>query len=163
MSHITFGTGDIMLYRDDIENIVKEANIDRSRFHEFSKFDYEDVLKKFYYSFADYERFATSKVELSHRGLHVRNGFECSVIASWYRVNTWNEYLHEMKTAIISNGDEKLFFILPTGFVYEGYADEIFHVLGREKHEFDYFIVSSKFDWFAVDDQIEECTFMYRK
>ena len=28
---------------------VKEENIDRTRFHEFSKFKYGNIIKKFYY------------------------------------------------------------------------------------------------------------------
>ena len=39
-------------YRDEIEEIIKEENIDRNRFAEFSKFQYDNIIKKFYYAFA---------------------------------------------------------------------------------------------------------------
>lgn len=42
--------------RDEIEQIVKNRHIDRTRFYEYSKTDYERVIKKFYYSFCEYEK-----------------------------------------------------------------------------------------------------------
>lgn len=33
--------------RDEIEEIIKRDNIDRSRFGEFSKFKYDEIIKKF--------------------------------------------------------------------------------------------------------------------
>ena len=41
--------------RNEIEEIVKKCNIDRTRFGEYSKTGYSKVLTKFYYSFVDYE------------------------------------------------------------------------------------------------------------
>ena len=38
-------------YRDDIEEIIKEKQIDRKRFHEFSKINYVDILQKFFFLF----------------------------------------------------------------------------------------------------------------
>ena len=37
--------------RNEIEKIIKEQKIDRQQFHEVSKFKYEDVIQKLYYSF----------------------------------------------------------------------------------------------------------------
>ncbi|MFR1478956.1 MAG: hypothetical protein ACLSB9_26275 [Hydrogeniiclostridium mannosilyticum] len=36
--------------RDEIEAIIKEKSIDRSRFHEYSKLNYYAVIKAFYYA-----------------------------------------------------------------------------------------------------------------
>ena len=44
--------------RNEIEEIIKKCSIDRSRFYEYSKNDYTKILKKFYYSFVDYKKFA---------------------------------------------------------------------------------------------------------
>ena len=41
--------------RDEIEEIIKEENIDRKRFYEASKNNYQSIINKFYYSFIDYE------------------------------------------------------------------------------------------------------------
>lgn len=34
-----------------IEKIIKEKNIDRSQFQEFSKFKFHEIIIKFYYAF----------------------------------------------------------------------------------------------------------------
>ena len=60
--------------RDEIEEIIKEENIDRKRFGEYSKFKYEDVVKRFYYTFMDYEMFP--KVEMSYCWLKFRNSLQ---------------------------------------------------------------------------------------
>ena len=42
--------------------------------------------------------------------------------------------------------------------------DEIFLVLGKADDWIaDFFIVSSKFDWFVAHDFIDYCAFMYQK
>lgn len=43
--------------RDEIEEIIKTKNIDRSRFHEFDQHRYNEIIKKFYYTFFDYEKY----------------------------------------------------------------------------------------------------------
>ncbi len=48
--------------RDEVEEIIKEENIDRKRFYEFSKFRYQDIINKFYYSFCDYKNIVTDKI-----------------------------------------------------------------------------------------------------
>lgn len=49
--------------RDEIEEIMKEEKIDRKRFCEYAKTEYQKVINEFYYSFADYTKFPT--VELA--------------------------------------------------------------------------------------------------
>lgn len=50
--------------RDEIEEIIKE-NIDRKQLGEYSKFKYEDVIKRFYYTYMDYEKYP--QIELAYR------------------------------------------------------------------------------------------------
>ena len=45
------------LYRDGIEEVIKEKQIDGNRFHEFSKINYVDILKKFYFSFSEHREY----------------------------------------------------------------------------------------------------------
>lgn len=80
---------DIVL-RDDIEKIIKEENIDRSRFQEFSKFKFHEIIKKFYYAFSDYERFSSAAVTLTRKRLHIRRDIDSNVIAGIYVAGNWN-------------------------------------------------------------------------
>lgn len=36
-----------MIFRNEIEKILKKEHIKRNRFHEFSKFKYDEVIHKF--------------------------------------------------------------------------------------------------------------------
>ena len=167
MTYITSGAekknGTILL-RDEIEKIIKEEQIDRNRFHEFSKSNYGDILKKFYYSFTDYSRFATTEITFSRKRLHIRSSLDCFAIAGIYTADSWMEYINVIKSALPVKANEKIFLILAVGFVYEGYTDEMFQVLHKmDEWIGDFFIVSSQFDWFITHDYIDGCTFMYQK
>lgn len=151
-------------YRDKIEEIIKEENIDRNRFTEFSKFQYDSIIKKFYYTFTDYSHFSSDQVTLTRKRLHIRNCIKWFLIAGIYSAGNWTEYLEAVKSAIPLKADEKLFLILSEGWVYEGYEDEIFKVLNKtDVWSEDFFIVSPKFDWFIAHDYIDWCAFMYQK
>lgn len=177
MDDIVSKTGEIMeyrldgknekkssFYRDEIEEIVKKENINRSRFTEFSKLQYDNIIKKFYYAFSDYSHFASDTVPLTRKRLHIRNSIVCFLIVGIYLTGNWTEYLNTIKSAMSLNANEKLFLILSEGWVYEGYADEIFKVLNKtDVWCEDFFIVSKKFDWFIVHDWIDWCAFMYQK
>ena len=56
--------------RDEIEEIIKEKSIDRKRFCEYSKTNYQKIINRFYYTFVDYKKYP--KVELSYCWLHFR-------------------------------------------------------------------------------------------
>ena len=43
--------------RNEIENIIKENNIDRDIFREVGKLDYEKVIKRLYYTFCNYQKY----------------------------------------------------------------------------------------------------------
>lgn len=151
-------------YRDEIEKIVKEEKIDRDRFHEFSKLKYEDIIKKFYYSFSDHNHFMPDKITLERKRMHIRSSVKSFVIAGIYTAESWAEYAKIIKTGLPLAIDEGLFFITSTGWVYQGYVDEIFQVLSKlDVWIGDFFIISSKFDWFIAHDYIDECAFMYQR
>ncbi len=147
--------------RDEIERIVKEKSIDQSRFCEFSKLKYEEILKKFYFTFCDQKNFTPSVISFERGQLHFRGDLKGSCIAGVLKSKDWLDYLNTIKGEICDDG--KLFLIL-FGWVYEGYADDILDVLsGAEEWANCFYIVSSKFDWFIVHDYIEECAVIYRK
>lgn len=149
--------------RDEIEEIIKEENIDRTRFHEFSKFGYKDIIRKFYYNFADYKNFTPSRIHLDYTFMHIRDNLELHCIDCFFRTNNWVEYMETVK-AEISYITEKMYLILEQGWVYEGYVKEIFDVLIETDGGLtDWYIVSSKFDWFIAAGNIEDNIVMYRK
>lgn len=150
--------------RDEIEKIVKEEKIDRNRFGEFSKFQYEDIIRKFYYSFSDYKHFAPDAICLNRKRLHIRNDIRSYAAAGVYNTKSWDEYIKKLRLESVLNSDEKYFLILSAGWVYQGYADEIFHVLSKvDSWIQDFFIISARFDWFIAYDCIDLCAFMYQK
>lgn len=147
--------------RDEIERIVKEKSIERSRFCEFSKLKYKEILEKFYFTFCDRENYTPSVISFERGELHFRENLEGYCIAGVLQSENWSDYLRKIKCEIPSG--ERLFLIL-SGWVYEGYADGIFDVLEEAEEWADcFYIVSPKFDWFIVHDYIEECSVLYRK
>lgn len=148
--------------RDEIEEIIKEENIDRKRFYEFSKFRYQEIINKFYYSFCDYKNFRTDIIRLEYHGLHFRKNLERYMIAGFFQSENWEDYLNKIRNEIITDG--KLYLILSERWVYEGYLNEIIAVLCEtDAWLSDFYIVSPKFDWFIVHDYMEDCSFMYKK
>lgn len=151
-------------YRDEIEEIIKEENIDRTRFHEFSKFRYNEIIRKFYYNFHDYKNFTTSRISLYYKFMHLRDNLEVHYIDCFFRTYDWFEYMETVR-AEISHITEKMYLILEQGWVYEGYVNEIFDVLIQSDCGWttDCYIVSSKFDWFIAMSYIEDNATIYRK
>ena len=150
------------IFREEIEKIIKEEHIERNRFHEFSKLKYDEVIQKFYYSFCDYKQFFTTTVTLSYRRLHFRSTLDHYAVAGLWSVNwDWEEYLSAIKSSMPSNDGQKLFLLLEEGWVYEGYADEMFRILKKIDYHMNFFIISNQFDWFINHDYIEEGAEMY--
>lgn len=147
--------------RDEVERIVKEKGIDRSRFCEFPKLKYEEILEKFYFTFCDRENYTPFVISFERGELHFRSNLESVCIAGVLQSRNWSDYLNTIKCEISDSG--KLFLIL-FGWVYEGYTEEIINVLREAKEWADcFYILSPKFDWFIVHDYIEECAVLYSK
>ena len=149
-------------YRDDIEEIIKEKQIDRNSFHEFSKMNYVDILKKFFFSFSDTKNFPPDPRSLSINRMHFRSDLKKEGIDCILRTGNWCEYMSTIKSAIPDN-EKKLFLILYDGWVYEGEINEMFTVLNEMYYIGDFYIVSSKFSWFIAVSHIEENAVMYSR
>ena len=149
-------------YRDDIEEIIKEKQIDRNRFHEFSKINYVDILKKFFFSFSNIKNFPTNPRPLAINRMHFRSDLKKEAIDCILRTDNWCEYMSTIKSAITDN-EKKLFLILSDGWVYEGEIKEMFIVLNEMWNINDFYIVSSKFNWFIAVSRIEENAVMYSR
>ena len=145
--------------RDEIEEIIKEENIDKKRFGEYSKFKYEDVIKRFYYTYMDYEKYP--KIELAYCWLHFRDSLqkENNICVD----GDWKQFLHRVGELIEGKEDTKLYMILSQGWVYEGYLKEILDVLGETDGLLeDFYIVSQDFDWMIAYCDDGECAALYR-
>lgn len=151
-----------MIFREEIEKIIKEEHVERTRFHEFSKYKYNEIIHKFYYFFCDYKQFSATKVTLSYRRLHFRSTLDHYVVAGLNEKNwNWEEYLSTINSSLPTNVEQKLFLLLEEGWVYEGYADEIFLILKKLDFHINFFVLSNRFDWFIAHDYIDECAWMY--
>lgn len=144
--------------RDEIEEIIKEENIDRSKFHEVSKYSYEKILRKFYYTFFEYDRNVRytepEKINLSYAWLYFRKDLNKSDTVYWD-----NEYSEEIKNLVPEYSDGKsCFMILSESWVYEGEISEILKVLSETDSLLeDFYIVSKKFDWVIVYCEDGDC------
>lgn len=148
--------------RDEIEEIIKEENIDRNSLYEVSKFSYENILRKFYYTFFEYDknvRYAEQKkIDLSYAWLYFRKNLNHS---ETIQVNYDDSDIDAIKNLIPDYSDEKsCFCIVDGGWVYEGKISEILKVFPSEIGiKTDYYIISKKFDWVVVNCEDGECVF----
>lgn len=148
------------LSRDEVENIVKEKNVDRTRFHEYSKFEYEKIIHKFYYSFCDYTD--CKKISsLAYVWLKFRRSLIKTATVS-ERIG-WNNMLNTIKEKMEYDWNRKLYLILDDGWVYEGYIDETITVLGETSGIVEeFYIVSLDFNSMAAYCDDGGCLVFYR-
>ena len=148
--------------RAEIEEIIKENNIDRTKFYEYSKTGYVDVIKKFYYSFVDYKKYPyKSKYGLSYCWLHLRTELKCSQPVT---DDNWIFLLQKIKDILPVKKDERLYLILSENWVYEGYINEIIDVLSETDCLLeDFYIVSKKYKWFLAYCDDGMCAVLYQK
>ena len=150
--------------RDEIEEIIKEENIDRKRFYEASKNNYQSIINKFYYSFIDYEdKRKPDFTELSYLWLSFRKDLEKSPLIRWGK--DYNKYIGSI-AALIPDGylNNMHYLILSHGWVYEGYITEIIAVLKETDGWLDdFYVVSKKYDYVIVHTDDGECMYLLTK
>ena len=133
--------------RDEIEDIIKEYNINRNNFYEYSKFGYKDIIRKFADNFADQSK--TRGFDLHYCWLDLKKDLQKSEPITEYNMS-WTDFLRKVKESIPVANDDKFYMILSQGWVYEGCLNEIFAVLNETTGNLaDFYIVSRKFDWFV--------------
>lgn len=147
--------------RDDIEEIIKDKDIDRTHFHEFSEKYIEKTIRKFYSTFLDIKNYSALVISLSYNSMHYRTNLKHECIDCFFRTGDWCEYMKTIKDAV-PNKEQKLFLILCDGLVYEGEIDEMFTILNESACIQEFYIVSSKFDWFIVVSDVEDSAFIYK-
>lgn len=143
--------------RDEIEEIIKAKHIDRKRFGEFSKYKYEDVIKRFYYTYVNYEKYP--KIQLEYCWLHFRDSL--SKESNIYVNGEWKQFLRRLGGLV--KEDKKLYLILSQGWVYEGYIAEMLAVLEETDCLLeDFYIVAQEFDWMIAYCDDGQCAVLYR-
>ncbi|MCM1507322.1 MAG: hypothetical protein NC177_09345 [Ruminococcus flavefaciens] len=145
--------------RDEIEETIKEENIDRSKFHEVSKFSYENILQKFYYTFFEYDRnlgySEPKKIDLSYAWLNFRKSLNYSgTIRLYYDERD----IDSVKKLVPDYSDDKICFgIVEDGWVYEGEISAMLTAFSEIYFKTDFYIISKKFDWVVVNCEDGEC------
>lgn len=145
--------------RDEIEETIKEENIDRSKFHEVSKFSYEKILRKFYYTFFEYDRNSgysePKKINLSYAWLNFRKSLNHSETIRLYYDERDRE---SVKSLVPDYSDDKICFgIVAEGWVYEGEISAMLTAFSEIYFKTDFYIISKKFDWVVVNCEDGEC------
>ncbi len=141
--------------RDQIEDVIKERGIDRARFREYSKLKYRSVIRGFNSRFC-VGGSSPSGRSLSFRALRFAPGLERRHIDCFFRTRDWPRYLDAIKSAVPQD-EPRLFLLLEEGWVYEGYADELFAVLCECGGCLsDFYILSPKFRWVIAVSSIDD-------
>ena len=99
--------------RAEIEEIIKEKSIDRKRFYEYSKTNYQKIINRFYYAFVDYKKYP--KVELSYCWLHFRQ--ELKEIDCVSETIGWEGMLAKIKERLSYDWNKKVYLILSDGML----------------------------------------------
>lgn len=115
--------------RDEAEQTVKDLNIDRANFHEAPKNEWENVIKRFYYTFIDYKKYP--EITLNYFWLRFRDDLVYSHTQHWYHNGDWEEFLGYIDKLIPKKSrSNEYYYINNCGWVYEGKLPEIIKVLG---------------------------------
>ena len=99
--------------RAEIEEIIKEKSVDRERFYEYSKTNYQKIINRFYYAFIDYKKYP--KVELSYCWLHFRQ--ELKEIDCVSETIGWEGMLAKIKERLSYDWNKKVYLILSDGML----------------------------------------------
>ena len=94
--------------------------------------------------------------------MHFHSDLKEEAIDCIFRTNNWVEYMCTIKSAI-PDSEKNLFLILSDGWVYEGESTEMFTVLDEMWYIDDFYIVSSKFNWFIAVSHLTDNAVMYSR
>lgn len=134
--------------RIEIENIIKNSNIDRNRFFEVDKLSYKQVADKVISKFISRE--CSFDFNL-HRGyLRYNPKLRCIGIGCLNNTKWWEWF--RLLPNICPNNKEAIYFILVGDnyvWVYEAFLPEVIEILfqGSPIGSGDCYIVSKKFEW----------------
>lgn len=146
--------------RNEIENIIKQYNIDRTKFHEVAKNYYDKVIRKFYYTFCDYTKYPSieQRTCFTYMWTRFRNDLKRTDIirADW---NNWREYIYKIDNLIPEKDLVALYYlIVDGGWVYEGELKEIKKVLLEYPVTMeDFYLFPKDYSWLINHCEDGEC------
>lgn len=152
--------------RNEAEQSIKDLKIDRASFHEAPKNEWESVIKRFYYTFIDYEKYP--KIHLNYLWLHFREDLTYTGHIQ-YGTHTfgWMEFAGMIDGLIPKkNRPAEYYYINNSGWVYEGKLPEIIQVLGDCSGMVEDFYILPKrprFDWVVCYCGDGDCMGIYLK
>lgn len=134
--------------RNALENIVKEKQIDRTKFHEVAKNLYEKVIRKVYYTFCDYQKYPAVQVD-TYMWTRFRKDLNSTdpIQADW---NDWEGYIGKLDTLIPEKNNPMTLYYLVVdgGWVYEGTLTEIKKVLLEYPRSMeDFYLFPKDYSW----------------
>lgn len=136
--------------RDEAEQSIKDLNIDRANFREVPKNAWENVIKRFYYTFIDYENYP--KIHLEYLWLHFREDLRYTGhIQNGVHTSDWTEFVGRIDELVPKeNRPSEYYYINDCGWVYEGRLPEIMQVIEDCSARIEDFYILPKrerFDW----------------
>lgn len=147
--------------RNEIEQIIKDGNIDRKNFKETAKNEYEKVIRKFYFTFCDHQ---------NHPGIHLNYvwlGLRKELMSDKpVRCGNWEEYIDGIDKLIPENPKCGEYYLMTNyGWVYTGKLKEIKKVLKEATAACfdDFYILPKKheFDWVICHCDDGDCMVKY--
>ena len=133
--------------RDEIERIVKEYAIDRSRFFEASKQAYKQITETVEGAFVDKSKRWDAGIHWSNMG-HYHPRAACVYRA----MNGWAGWMDALRGVIPADDPVYVLFedcqqYAPKYWVYESYRNELLFMLNEINGLDDVYVVSKKYDW----------------
>ena len=143
--------------RNEIENIIKQFNIDRAKYHEAGKNHYDKVIRKLYYTFCDYTKYPSME-QLTYMWTRFRNDLKRTDMIRADQ-DDWSEYIHKIDNLIPEKNLIALYYlIVDGGWVYEGELNEIKKVLLAYPITMDDFYLFTKdYSWLISHCEDGEC------
>ena len=138
------------MVRDEAEQSIKDLHIDRRNFREVPKTEWERVIKRFYYTFIDYENYP--KIHLNYLWLHFRDDLRYTGhLQNGVHTSDWTEFVEKINELIPKeNRPSEYYYLNDAGWVYEGKLPEIIQILGDCSGMVEDFYILPKrerFDW----------------
>lgn len=145
--------------RNEIENIIKEYGIDRTKFYEVAKNHYQEVIHKLYYSFCDYQKYPA--IQLAYMWTRFRKELNRtdSIRTNW---RDWKNYISSIDDLVPERNLMAYYYlIVDGGWIYEGRLDEIKKVLFEYPISMDDFYLFPK-DYSWLINHCDDGACMYR-
>ncbi len=145
--------------RNEIETIIKKHEIDRKKFHEAEKNDYEKIIRKLYFTFCDYEKYP--KVQIPYMWTRFRDNLNQTPLiqTSW---DNWEQYIDRIDSLIPEKISRPPYYlIVDGGWLYEGMLNEIKEVLLDYPDSMeDFYLFPRDYKWLINHCDDGDC--MYR-